>query len=78
MLRKQPGGDPVAIVAGFLNCRVLMRDKKGAASLYGVFPSGDVVCVLVKLRETHVTIEIKCSQPSHASAIAKELKGVAL
>ena len=67
----------MAIVAGFLNCRVLMRDKKGAASLYGVFPSGDVVCVL-KLRETHVTIDIKCSQPSHASAIAKELKGVAL
>lgn len=75
---KSPATDTVAIVAGFLHCCVLMREKKRAASLYGIFPSGDVVCVLVKLREAHVTIDIKCSQPRHASCIAKELKNVAL
>ena len=68
----------VASVAGFLHCRVVMREKKKAASLYGVFPSGDVVCALVKLREAHVTIDVKCSQASHASSIAKELKALSL
>ena len=41
------GASQVATVAGFLHGRVVARDK--SSLIYGQFPSGDDVCVLVKV-----------------------------
>lgn len=73
---RQGTPDPVATVAGFLHGRVVARDK--SSLIYGQFPSGDDVCVLVKVKESGVSVDVKCSLPVHAQQISADLRQLPL
>mmetsp|Transcript_9875 Transcript_9875/g.28025 ORF Transcript_9875/g.28025 Transcript_9875/m.28025 type:complete len:1289 (-) Transcript_9875:795-4661(-) len=72
---RTPQVDPVATVAGFLHLRIVERESKKAASMFGKLPNGHMVAVLVKVREAHISVDIKSNSSQEVvDMLARDIK----
>ena len=58
--------------------RIVEKERKSAASLYGQFPSGAEVAALVKIKDSSVNVDVKATERSYAQAVCNDLQTLSL